>query len=205
MSTWIAAASGGGVGAASGMYASRQLSGRYARRGTVTLLLAATGAVLGIALPLRLHPEAVAAASLVLLAAALPLAVIDATTRLLPDKLVFPAIAACAASIVIAATAEGHYGQLERALAAAAVVFLAFTALALAVPGGLGFGDCKAAALCALPLGYLGWSRVLQAVLAAYLLAGLYILARRMSNRTSRSVAFGPFLFAGTLLALLAA
>jgi leader peptidase (prepilin peptidase)/N-methyltransferase len=140
----------------------------------------------------------------VLLAVALPLSTIDAVTRKLPDKLVLPALVGCAALLAIAADTVGGYGSLWRALAAAAIVFLGFTALALIMLGGLGFGDCKAAALCALPLGYLGWAHVLHGVLAAYLLAALYILGRRLAGRTSRQVAFGPFLFAGALLVLLA-
>jgi leader peptidase (prepilin peptidase)/N-methyltransferase len=139
-----------------------------------------------------------------MLAAALPLAAIDAATRTLPDRLLLPAIPACAALLALAAAHAGDYSPLWRALAAAALLFLAFTALALAAPGQLGFGDCKAAALCALPLGYLGWNLVLLGVLAAYLLAALYITGARLVRKTvGRTFAFGPFLFAGALAALL--
>lgn len=205
MSIWVLASAGGVTGAAAGAYAAHPLVGRYARRGTITATLSALGAALGSGLALRLHPPALAVACLVLLAVALPLSTIDAVTRKLPDKLVLPALAGCAALLAIAAGTAGGYGPFWRALAAAAVVFLAFTTLALIMLGGLGFGDCKAAALCALPLGYLGWAPVLHGVLAAYLLAALYILGRRLAGRTSQQVAFGPFLFAGALLALVAA
>ena len=204
MSSWVLVGVGGVTGAAAGAYAARPLVDRYARRGTVTAALSLLGAALGAGLALRLHPTVLAVACLVLLAVALPLSTIDAVTRKLPDKLVLPALAGCAALIAIAADTVGGYGSLWRALAAAAIVFLGFTALALIMLGGLGFGDCKAAALCALPLGYLGWAHVLHGVLAAYLLAALYILGRRLAGRTSRQVAFGPFLFAGALLVLLA-
>ena len=205
MSAWTLVNAGGVTGAAAGAYAARPLVGRYARRGTVTAALALLGAVLGVGLALRLSPVGLAVACLVLLAVALPLSTVDAVTRKLPDKLVLPALAGCAALLATAAGTAGGYGPFWRALAAAVVVFLAFTALALIMLGGLGFGDCKAAALCALPLGYLGWAPVLHGVLAAYLLAALFMLGRRLAGRTSRQVAFGPFLFAGALLVLLAA
>ncbi|MBR7827825.1 prepilin peptidase [Actinospica sp. MGRD01-02] len=166
--------------------------------------LSTVGAALGVAIAGRMHPSALAVACLVLLAVALPLSTIDVATRRLPDKVVLPALAGCAGLLAIAAGTAGAYGQLWRALAAAAVVFLAFTALALIIMGGLGFGDCKVAALCALPLGYLGWTHVLHGVIAAYLLAALYVLGRRLAGRTSRHIAFGPFLFSGALLVLAA-
>lgn len=203
MSMWMVVAAGGTVGAASGTYAARPLVGRYAQRGTVTATLAVLGGALGAGLALRLHPAAVAVACLALLAVSLPLSTIDVATRTLPDRIVLPAIAACTALLAIAADSAGAYWPLWRAVAAAVVVFLAFTALALAVSGGLGFGDCKAAALCALPLGYLGWTHVLHGVLAAFLIAAVYVFACRLVGRVSRSLAFGPFLFAGAILALL--
>lgn len=205
MSAWALVSVGGVTGAAAGAYAARPLVGRYARRGTVTAALSLLGAALGVGLALRLSPTALAGACLVLLAVALPLSTIDAVTRKLPDKLVLPGLAGCAALLAIAASIGGEDGPLWRALAAAAVVFLAFTALALIMLGGLGFGDCKAAALCALPLGYLGWAHVLHGVLAAFLLAALYVLGRRLARSASPQVAFGPFLFAGALVVLLAA
>jgi leader peptidase (prepilin peptidase) / N-methyltransferase len=162
------------------------------------------GVVLGLGVVLRVSPAPLAAAGLVLLAAGLPLSAIDATTRKLPDRLLLPAIPICATFLALTAVCAGDYGPFWRALAAAAAVFLAFTALALAAPGQLGFGDCKAAALGVLPLGYLGWSRVLLGILAAYLLAALYLVGRRFADTpTANTIAFGPYLFAGPLIVLL--
>lgn len=162
------------------------------------------GIALGVGIASRVAPGLLAAAGLILLAVALPLSAIDATTRKLPDRLLLPAIPLCAALLGMAAVRADEYGPLWRALAAAAVVFLAFTALALALPGQLGFGDCKAAALGALPLGYLGWSRVLLGVLIAYLLAAFFLVGRRLVGAVNvATVPFGPFLFAGPLIVLL--
>ena len=204
-STALITGAGAVIGAASGAYAA--LAVRRARptpSAALAGLLPALGLLLGIGVALRVAPALLAASGLVMLAAALPLSAIDAATRTLPDRLLLPAIPACAAPLARAAARAGDYGPLWRALAAGAVAFAAFTALALATPGQLGFGDCKAAALATLPLGYLGWNRVLLAILAAFLLAALYLLARRRSRTAAgRVVAFGPFLFAGALAALL--
>jgi leader peptidase (prepilin peptidase) / N-methyltransferase len=202
--TWIEAAAGAVVGAGSGAYAASAVRGSYLRHNLATAILAGLGCALGISLALRVHPALFAAACLVLLAVAIPLAAIDVATRTLPDRLLLPAIPACVALLATAAGYESEYRSLWRAMAAGAVVFAAFTLLALCVPGGLGFGDCKAAALCALPLGYLGWGRVLLGVLLAYVLAAIYVVVVR-TTRSGRSsiLPFGPFLFAGCLVTVL--
>lgn len=205
MGGWLAIAAGGSVGAASGVYAAKALAGRYDRNGMVTAVLSVVGAALGAGLAARLHPWAFGAACLVLLAAALPLSAIDAVTRKLPDALVLPGIATCIGLLALAGVDTGEFGPLWRALTAAAVVFIGFTALAVAVPGGLGFGDCKAAALCALPLGYLGWPHIQVGIFAAFLIAAFYVAGRRLTGAASRTLAFGPFLFAGALFALILA
>jgi leader peptidase (prepilin peptidase)/N-methyltransferase len=203
VTTWTEAAVGAVVGAGSGAYAARAVRGRYSRHCLATAVLAGFGCMLGICLTARVHPTFFAAACLALLAVAIPLSAIDAAARTLPDRLLLPAIPACIALLALAAAHESEYWPLWRALAAGALVFAAFTFLALSVPGGLGFGDCKAAALCALPLGYLGWHYVLVGVLAAYLCAAIYMTVRRLAGDAARTLAFGPFLFAGALAALL--
>ncbi|WP_157436661.1 prepilin peptidase [Actinospica robiniae] len=203
MSGWLAMVAGGSVGAASGAYAAKELAGRYHGHGMITAAFSIFGAALGAGVAARLHPWALGAACLVLLAVALPLSAIDAATRKLPDTLVLPATAACAALLAVTAIGSGEFGPLWRALTAATVIFIGFTTLAVVVPGGLGFGDCKAAALCALPLGYLGWPHIQVGIFAAFLIAAFYILGRRLTGTASRTLAFGPFLFAGALYALL--
>ena len=202
---WIETAAGAVVGAGSGTYAAGAVRGSYSRHGLVTAVLTGLGGALGIGLALRVRPTLFAAACLALLAVAIPLAAIDAATRTLPDRLLLPAIPACVALLALGAADASEYHSLWRALAGGAVLFAAFTLLALCVPGGLGFGDCKAASLCALPLGYLGWTHVLFGIFTAYLLAAFYIIVRRLMGRSSSTLAFGPFLFIGAFIALLLA
>jgi leader peptidase (prepilin peptidase)/N-methyltransferase len=202
----LALAAGGAVGSLAGLGANYSL--RAARPHGIALLLASPllGLALGVGLALRILPTPLLAACLFLLGVALPLSAIDATTLTLPDRLLLPAIPACAALLAFAAEPANDYGPLWRALIAASAVFLMFTALALAAPGQLGFGDCKAAALCALPLGYLGWRHVLLGIAATYVLAALYVIGRRIARGAAAplTLAFGPFIFAGTFAILLA-
>jgi leader peptidase (prepilin peptidase)/N-methyltransferase len=204
----LALAAGAITGVLAGLWASRVLRAARPDWRAAMLLCPLLGLTIGIALATRITPAPLLAACLLLLAAALPLSAIDTATRKLPDRLLLPAIPACAALLSFAAARAADYGPLWRSLTAGTVVFLAFTALALAAPGQLGFGDCKAAALCALPLGYLGWRHVLLGITAAYVFAALVIIGRHVAHRTTeaatRTLAFGPFIFAGAFAALFA-
>jgi leader peptidase (prepilin peptidase)/N-methyltransferase len=151
------------------------------------------------------HPIFTLLASVLLMAVALPLSVIDAATRTLPDRIVLPAVLGVVVLLALGAAQVSDARPLERALAAGLVVFAAFTTMALAAPGQLGFGDCKTAALCALPLGYLGWNRVLVGIGLAFVMAAGYVVGRRAVRPAhgSNTLAFGMFLFTGTFAALL--
>jgi len=170
------------------------------------LLHAALGLTLGALIGWRVAPAAYAAACLVFLAFALPLSAIDAATQQMPNRILLPAIPVCAAANALAAAAAHDYTPLWRCLMAGAVVFAAFTAFAMIFIRRLGFGDCKAAGLCALPLGYLSWGSVLLGVLLAYVLAAIYVVVVRATRSGKLGVLpFGPFLFAGCLAAVLVA
>jgi leader peptidase (prepilin peptidase)/N-methyltransferase len=132
------------------------------------------------------------------------LAVVDLRHRLLPNRIVLPAIAVGAALLGAAALGEGSRGALLGALLGAVVLFAAFLVLALVAPGGLGMGDVKLAGLLGLYLGWLGWDVlvlgaaagfVVQAVLALVLLA-----ARRI--KLTGELPFGPAMLLGAALAI---
>jgi leader peptidase (prepilin peptidase)/N-methyltransferase len=133
------------------------------------------------------------------------LAVIDARTSLLPNRLTRPAFVAVAAALTLASLATGAWPALGRGVAAAAVVGGGFLALALARSGGLGMGDVKLAPTLGLALGWLSWGAVFSGVALAYLLGGVVALGAVVLKRANRhsSIPFGPFLIAGTLLAVL--
>jgi leader peptidase (prepilin peptidase)/N-methyltransferase len=143
-------------------------------------------------------------AFLFLAGAGVLLAVIDVQHRLLPNRVVLPAIVSGALLLAVAAAAEGEWPALLRALIAAAGLFAVFLVLALISPSGLGMGDVKLAGLLGLYLGWIGWGAVavgaaagfvVQAVLALVLLA-----ARRIGLRGE--LPFGPAMLLGAAVVI---
>lgn len=134
------------------------------------------------------------------------LALIDLDYHRLPDALVLPAYPLIGALLVGAAVWQHDGAALLRAVLGAGALFALYLALALARPGGMGYGDVKLAGVVGALLGYMSVSALVVGAAAAFLLGGvgggLLLAARRGSRRTA--VAFGPFMVAGALVAILA-
>ena len=77
--------------------------------------------------------------------------------------------------------------------------------LAALLGSGFGLGDVTLAGLVGLATGYVGVTATLIASFAAFLLAGVYGVARIVVRRGTRKddIAFGPWMLVGTLIALL--
>ena len=147
---------------------------------------------------------AVLPAYLYLGALGVALAAIDADVHRLPDALVLPSYPAAAVLLAAASIGTGDWWALGRALVAGAALWVLYLVLALASPGGLGFGDVKLAGVLGLFLGWLGWGAVLGATFLAFILgglAGVALLALRRVTRRSH-IAFGPAMLAGAWLAI---
>jgi leader peptidase (prepilin peptidase)/N-methyltransferase len=129
---------------------------------------------------------------------------IDLDVRRLPNRIVLPSYPVGALLLV---AAGGDRPALLRGLAAMAVLFAGYFALASVRPGGLGFGDVKLAGLLGLYLGWLGWAQVWLGTLTGFLLGGLAGAALLAARRASRGSAlpFGPAMLAGALFAVFAA
>jgi leader peptidase (prepilin peptidase)/N-methyltransferase len=134
----------------------------------------------------------------------LMLSVIDWRTHRLPDRIVLPSYPA---AILLLGAAAGFAGDWQRILemfGGGLVLLVGFAALHLLHRHGLGFGDVKLAGLLGLYLGFVGWQTVWWGAFLAIVLGGAWsvvlVLARRAT--LASSVAFGPFLIAGTALAL---
>ncbi|HEV8372398.1 MAG TPA: prepilin peptidase [Actinomycetota bacterium] len=136
----------------------------------------------------------------------LVLAVIDATTRLLPNRITYPAFPLVAVLLLAASLGLGDLGRFGRGLLAAAAVGAFFLLLALISPRGMGLGDVKLAPTLGLALGWLSWGTVAVGVFAAFLLGGLAGLAAMLVLGLSRKslLPFGPWLVTGALLGVLA-
>jgi leader peptidase (prepilin peptidase) / N-methyltransferase len=136
----------------------------------------------------------------------LVLAVIDATTGLLPNRITYPAFPVVAGLLLLASIGVGDLGRLVRALLAAAAMGVLFLLLALTSPRSMGLGDVKTAPTLGLALGWLSWGSVAVGVVAAFLLGGLAGLAAMLVLGLPRKspLPFGPWLVAGALLGVLA-
>lgn len=135
----------------------------------------------------------------VLLAAA----VIDARHRIIPNRLVYASLGIFATYLLVARAVHGAPNPLY-----AAIGFLAYGGslliVALVVPGGMGMGDVKLAALIGMVLGSLGLRYVAVAGVGAVLTGGIGALVAMAAGRGRRqTIPFGPFLAAGATMASL--
>jgi leader peptidase (prepilin peptidase)/N-methyltransferase len=189
------------VGLAAGAlapYLARRFGAGGAPPGPARIGWAATGAAAGAAVGWRLDPPALLA-WLAVLAVAAPLAAIDLACLRLPDALVAPA----GGAVALVAAAAGDWP----ALAAGALAFAAFAALALLPRSALGFGDVKLAGVLGIALGLLGWGALVRGAALSVGAAGIVALGLLACGRARRDtpVPFGPFLLAGALLAAVTA
>jgi len=121
---------------------------------------------------------------------------IDLDHYIIPNVIVLPA-AAIGLAANIAITPDRWLELLAAGLISAAFFFV----VAVTVPGGMGMGDVKLAAM----LGFFLGQAVLVALFLGFLLGaltGILLMAAGVKKRKSR-IPFGPFLAAGGVIALL--
>jgi leader peptidase (prepilin peptidase)/N-methyltransferase len=142
---------------------------------------------------------AVLVAFLYLAAISIALALIDIDTNKLPNRIVLPAYAVGAALLSAASLLSFDLWALARAAIGAAALFVIYLAIALAKPGGMGFGDVKLAGVLGLFLAWLGWEQLAVGALAAFILGGLFSVGLLITRKAARGTAipFGPWMLAG--------
>ncbi len=176
---------------------SARISARYplVEAGTAALFALVTGLT---------GPSWVLPAHLFLAAIAVALALIDVEHHRLPDAIVLPAYPVSAALLALASAATGDWGSLLRAAVAMAALYGLYFLLAVAKPGGMGFGDVKLAGVLGLHLGYASLSALAVGTFAAFLLGGVVGVALMATKRAGRKshLPFGPFMLAGAGLGL---
>jgi leader peptidase (prepilin peptidase)/N-methyltransferase len=122
-------------------------------------------------------------------------AVVDLAEHRIPNQLVLPAAAACAALTLVE---PPRLAPLASGLALVALLL----GLSLARPAALGMGDVKLALLIAVGLdGHAPGALLLGVALAA--LAGVLLLVARGREAWQRALPLAPFLAVGALAALL--
>lgn len=133
------------------------------------------------------------------------LALIDARTHRLPNRLIGPWYLCAAPLLAGVALLAGEPGHLVRIVAGGAILFAFYLLLHLIQPNGMGMGDVKLAGVLGLYLGAASWEHLMLGTFAAFLLGGLYaavlVLTRKASTKTM--IPFGPFMIVGTAVALL--
>jgi leader peptidase (prepilin peptidase)/N-methyltransferase len=170
------------------------------------LVEASTGALFA-AITLRFGLSAQLPAYLYLAAIGVALAAIDFDVHRLPNAIVLPSYAVGVLLLMPAGAADGDWFGASRALAGMLGMFAVYLLLAMAYPGGMGFGDVKLAGLLGLFLGYLSWGAVLVGAFGGFLLGGVgggILLACGRAGRKS-AIAFGPCMIAAAVLALFVA
>jgi leader peptidase (prepilin peptidase)/N-methyltransferase len=134
----------------------------------------------------------------------LAVALIDARWRIVPNRIVYPALLLYAVAI-----ATGHLAGQGVDGVRGGIGFLAYGgpmfAVALLVPAGMGMGDVKLAALIGLVLGSLGLGYVGVAAFAGLVAGGLGAITAVLVLGYGRKhhIPFGPFLAGGAAAAAL--
>lgn len=168
------------------------------------LITAAAFAALGF----RIGPSPLLAPLCYLSVTGMALALIDIDRRRLPHALTitsYPVVAVLLA-LNVPFTAHG-WEHLAGSMAGMTGLWLFYAVLALTMPGQMGWGDVWLAGLLGLPLGWLGMRALIAGTAVGLLLAwpsaARSVAARRRGRPVPPLIPLGPFMLAGTLLAVL--
>lgn len=168
-------------------------------------LVELASAGLWVAMALRFGATWELPAYLVLVSALLALSLIDLDTFLLPNRIVYPLSVALVVLFGLAALLDDAGGDFFRAVLGGASAFAFFLIVHLIAPRGMGFGDVKLSFSLGVALGWLSWGVVFVGLFLGFLLGaiiGVLLIATNVKSRRDH-VPFGPFLAAGTVLAIL--
>ncbi len=137
-----------------------------------------------------------------LAATGIALALIDLDTHRLPNAIVLPSYPVLAVLLTLASWGTGDWSALARALIGGVALWVAYFALLIAYPAGMGFGDVKLAGLLGAALAWLGWGQFAVGAFGAFLLGGVFSMGLLLSGRATRrsGIPFGPWMLAGAAL-----
>ena len=164
-------------------------------------------AVLFVAVALRiadLHQLAALPALLYFTAMGISLSMIDLDVGRLPNAIIYPSYLVLGSLLAIAALVQHDAAALLRAGVGAAVLFLAYFAVACLYPAGMGFGDVKLAGIVGGVLGFMSYPVLAVGAFAAFFIGSVVGVGKVVSLRgaAGSSIAFGPFMITGALLSL---
>jgi leader peptidase (prepilin peptidase) / N-methyltransferase len=132
----------------------------------------------------------------------LAVGLIDARWRIVPNAIMYPALAVYLVALVVAEVSGGGVSAVRGLLGVGAYAGPLFL-VALVVPGGMGMGDVKLAALIGLVLGSIGLAYVGVAAGVGVIGGGLgaILAVILLGYRRRQHIPFGPFLAAGAIVA----
>ena len=167
-------------------------------------LIELTTCVLFVLLTLRTGADAALPAYLYLGAVGIALAAIDLGTRRLPNAIVLPSYPVLAVLLALASWGEEDWPALLRAVIGGVSLWLAYFALILAYPAGMGFGDVKLAGLLGGALAWLGWGAFAIGSFSAFVLGGIYSIGLVAAGRAGRKtgIPFGPWMILGAAVGI---
>ena len=169
------------------------------------LVIAATVALFA-GTAVRFGADWVVPAYLVFFVCLVSVSVIDSKLQIIPNHIVYPTIFASIPLLALAALAGGEWGRFGHALVGATLAWLALLLIHLISPAGMGFGDVRLSFVLGLFLGWISLTHVLTGLFLGVLLisvVGLVLAALRQKS-LQEHIAFGPFLAAGSILAVFA-
>ena len=179
-------------------------SGRFTEFDGLSFVVALTSASLWGQSALRFENDITVLATGLLIVIGLRLLLIDVDTHLLPSGIVYRTIALALPLLTIAAFNDSK-GSVGGMVIGALFMWCAMKVLEVLSRGDLGGGDVTLSLLLGLYLGWLSLESIATALVFAFASAGLFavllLVLRRAGRRTH--IAFGPFLIAGTLFAVL--
>lgn len=145
-------------------------------------------------------------AFLFLMAVSIALAAIDLETHRLPNRLVLPASVVVVLVLSGAGAVNGDWWSLARGAIGFVALGSFYLALAVAVPGGMGFGDVKLAGVLGFALAYLGWGPLVVGASAAFVLGGSFAIVLVAIGRAGRGsgIPFGPWMLCGAWVGVFA-
>ncbi|NVN00071.1 A24 family peptidase [Arthrobacter sp. SDTb3-6] len=130
---------------------------------------------------------------------------IDLKTKLLPNRIVWPAFWIGAASLALASGTAHAWPNFARAALGALILFTTYLVLALISPAGLGMGDVKFAAVLGMYSAYIGWGTLFVTGLLGFLLGAIValVVAATRRGQPTTTFPFGPSMFSGAILSIL--
>jgi leader peptidase (prepilin peptidase) / N-methyltransferase len=150
----------------------------------------------------RVGDDVVLAAYAVFGLSLVAMSAVDLERQIIPNRLIYSTLALMVPLFVVAAAVDDRWGSLARAAIAGALAFVAFLAVHLAVPRGMGFGDVRLSGVIGFATGWLGLGHAFVGFFAAFVLGavvGIGAMAVSGAGRKTR-IPFGPFLAAGAVL-----